>query len=208
MGLIWKRDPLSTLLEGESQNAYMNIREEFALQRYVLRLNTLRSAASNEFELRGPFPAKQYGRIMESTSKMLDAFHAMNVVIQKDPYASEGETELLRYTAHERAELCARISHLFQVLASSMKLEYPLNDALPSTTHSRDRLLSKIFQYRKTIVERNEGEEGATIAKDEDYEMLYAYTLVTGQLADEINKVEKEVEELFGVMDEELLKLQ
>jgi hypothetical protein len=44
---------------------------------------------------------------------MLDAFHAMNVVIQKDPRASEGEAILLRYTAEERAQLCARISHLF-----------------------------------------------------------------------------------------------
>jgi hypothetical protein len=34
MGLIWKRDPLSMLLEGESPNAYINLREEFALQRY------------------------------------------------------------------------------------------------------------------------------------------------------------------------------
>jgi hypothetical protein len=34
MALIWKRDPLSTLLEGESQKSYMNIREELALQRY------------------------------------------------------------------------------------------------------------------------------------------------------------------------------
>ena len=34
MGLIWKRDPLSTLIEGESPNAYMNLREELALQRY------------------------------------------------------------------------------------------------------------------------------------------------------------------------------
>ncbi len=34
MGLIWKRDPLSTLIEGESQNAYMNLKEEFALHRY------------------------------------------------------------------------------------------------------------------------------------------------------------------------------
>jgi hypothetical protein len=34
MGLIWKRDPLSTLLEGESQNAYMNLSEELELQRY------------------------------------------------------------------------------------------------------------------------------------------------------------------------------
>jgi hypothetical protein len=34
MGLIWKRDPLSTLLEGESKYQYMNLKEEFALQRY------------------------------------------------------------------------------------------------------------------------------------------------------------------------------
>ena len=34
MGLIWKRDPLSALLEGESQDAYMNLSEELALQRY------------------------------------------------------------------------------------------------------------------------------------------------------------------------------
>jgi hypothetical protein len=34
MGLIWKRDPMSTLLEGESSQPYMNLREEFALQRY------------------------------------------------------------------------------------------------------------------------------------------------------------------------------
>ena len=34
MALIWKRDPLSTLLEGESQKSYMNIREELALQQY------------------------------------------------------------------------------------------------------------------------------------------------------------------------------
>lgn len=113
MGLIWKRDPLSTLLEGESQHAYMNLREEFALQQYVLQLNTLRAAAVGEFELRGPFESLQYGRIMDSTTKMLDAFHAMNVVIQKDLHATEGETVLLQYTAEERHQLCSRISHLF-----------------------------------------------------------------------------------------------
>jgi len=45
---------------------------------------------------------------------MLDAFHAMNVVIQKDMNASDGEAALLKYTADERAQLCARISHLLQ----------------------------------------------------------------------------------------------
>jgi hypothetical protein len=51
---------------------------------------------------------------MDSTNKMLDAFHAMNVVIQKDLNATDGEAALLKYTADERAQLCARISHLFQ----------------------------------------------------------------------------------------------
>jgi len=146
---------------------------------------------------------------MEATNKILDAFHAMNVVIQKDLTASEGEAALLKYTAGERAQLCARISHLFQVMASSMKLEYPLNDALPSTTNARDRLLAKIFQYRKEAAcEELEGGTTKVVATDVDYEMLYAYTLVTWQLAEEIKRVEKEVEELFGVLDEELLVLQ
>ncbi|KAG0652079.1 hypothetical protein D0Z07_1078 [Hyphodiscus hymeniophilus] len=217
MGLIWKRDPLSTLTEGESPDAYMNLSEEMALQRYLLRLDSLRGAASSEFELRGPFPSTQYGRILDATNKILDAFHAMNVVIQKNLSATEGEAALLKNTADERNQLCSRISHLFQVMASSMKLEYPLNDALPSTTNARERLLAKIFQYRKIAAseveegqeegEETEGAKPVLVAKDEDYEMLYAYTLVTGQLAEEIKRVEREVEELFGVLDEELLVL-
>ncbi|KAL3424390.1 hypothetical protein PVAG01_03671 [Phlyctema vagabunda] len=213
MGLIWKRDPLSMLLEGESSHAYMNLREEFALQGYIARLDGLRSAAMSEFELRGPFRSKEYARVMEATTKMLDAFHAMNVIIQKDSSVSEGERILLEYTAKERAQLCSRISHLFSVLASSMKLEYPINDGLPSAITSRDRFLAKIFQYRKEVasLENGEGEEGEerkVVAKDEDYALLYAYALVTGQLAEELKKVEKEIEELFGVMDEDLIRLQ
>lgn len=68
-------------------------------------------------------------------------------------------------------------------------------------------MLAKIFQYRKNSASGNE-EDGNPVAKDEDYEMLYAYTLVTGQLAEEIRKVEREVEELFGVLDEDMLMLQ
>ncbi|RDL37545.1 Uncharacterized protein BP5553_04978 [Venustampulla echinocandica] len=206
MGLIWKRDPLSTLLEGESANPYMNLQEEFALQRYVRYLDTMRKSAGSEFQLRGPFPSKTYGRILDSTTKMLDAFHAMNVVIQKDPIITEGEASLLRYTTIERAQLCARISHLFQVLASSIKLEYPINEGgFPSAANPRDRLLAKIFHYRKTVAGNEH--EGSVIAKDEDYELLYAYALVTGQLAEEIERVERDIQYLFGVLDEDLLKL-
>lgn len=84
-----------------------------------------------------------------------------------------------------------------------MKLEYPINDALPSTTTSRDRLLAKIYQFHKNEATA----DGEPIAKDEDYALLYAYALVTGQLAEEIMKVEKEIEGLFGDLDEDLFDL-
>jgi hypothetical protein len=80
----------------------------------VSQLESLRSAAASEFELRGPFPKEEYGRIMESTNKMLDTFHSINVAIQKDLTASTGEAAILKYTVDERVQLCARISHLFQ----------------------------------------------------------------------------------------------
>jgi hypothetical protein len=201
MGLIWKRDPLAMFIDGEHPKYYMNLREEFELQKFLSTLEKMRESAKSEFELRGPFQDKVYGRILKSTGRMLDAFHAMNVVILKDLVGKKGELELLKATARERAQLCSRISHLFSVLASSMKLEYPLNDALPNTDHTRDRLLVRIFAYRKD-------EAAANGTTDEDFGLLYAYALVTGQLSQEIKEVLREVENLFGVLDEELLKLQ
>lgn len=202
MSLIWKRDPLSTLVEGEHQNRYMNLKEEFELQRYVARLQTLIDSSKNEFEFKGPFPEKAYNQILKSTGQMLDAFHAMNLVILKDNKATPGEEALLQATVLERSQLCTRISHMFSVLASSMKLEYPLStDALPNIDHTRDRLLARIFAYRKT-----NAEEART--SDEDFGILYTYALVTGQLAQEIQTILKQVEALFGTLDEEALMLQ
>ena len=177
MGLIWKRDPLSVLFAaGQSPvpmpHVYMNLREEFELQRFLSRLEVLRVAAKSEFELKGPFPDKQYGQILDYTGRMLDAFHAMNVVILKDLNASKGEGILLAATVKERQQLCTRISHLFSVLASSMKLEYPLNDALPNIDNVRDRLLATIFRFRQ---------QGYNIEEvsEEDFGLLYAYGKIT-----------------------------
>jgi hypothetical protein len=168
MSLIWRRDPLAMFLLGEPASAYMDIREESELQAFLAQLEALRKAAASEFEFRAPFPDKVFGKILERTKRMLDNFHAMNMVIAKDLKASPGEAEVLRYTRAERFALSARISHLFSVLASSVKLEYPLNDVLPNIDHTRDRLLAKIFEFRRDS-------DKASLATDEDYELLYAY---------------------------------
>lgn len=54
------------------------------------------------------------------------------------------------------------------MIASSMKLEYPLNDALPNIQHARDRLLARIFHYRLES-------ESSSRTTDADYALLYAY---------------------------------
>lgn len=107
------------LTEGRHPNQYFNLREEFELNRFLARLENLRSAAKFEIDLRGPFPDAAYARILDSTGAMLDAFHAMNVMIMKNPQATKGEAAILRYTIDERAQLCARISHLFQGIIPS-----------------------------------------------------------------------------------------
>ncbi|KAL2026692.1 hypothetical protein VTO58DRAFT_102672 [Aureobasidium pullulans] len=200
MSLIWRRDPLAMFLLGEPASAYMDIREESELQTFLAQLEALRKAAASEFEFRAPFPDKIYAKILERTKRMLDNFHAMNMVIAKDLKASPGEAEVLRYTRAERFALSARISHLFSVLASSVKLEYPLNDVLPNIEHTRDRLLAKIFEFRR------DGDK-ASLATEEDYELLYAYALVTGSLAQEIMGVSADLEELFGRLNEDNLAL-
>ena len=50
-----------------------------------------------------------------------------------------------------------------------MKLEYPLNDVLPSIDHARDRLLARIYRYRQD-------QEALLVTTDEDSALLYAYS--------------------------------
>ena len=114
MGLVWKRDPLAMLTDGGSPNAYMDLREEFELHRFLSRLENLKGSAASEIDLRGPFPDAAYSRILKCTTAMLDAFHAMNVMIMKNPKATKAETKILEHTVKERTYLSTRISHLFQ----------------------------------------------------------------------------------------------
>ncbi|KAI1810284.1 ribosomal protein L19 [Poronia punctata] len=243
MGLIWKRGPLAILLRNDTTfTSYMKIGEQAAMQRYATQLQTLRTAANNEYELRGPFPFASYGRIMASTQRLLDAFHAMSLVTQKHGRLSEGEKALLNHTAEERALLCARTCHVFEVLASSIMLEYPLTDAIPSVMVIRDKLLGKIFRFRKehsvSLYNNKTPDENASTdeemsaasnakpntatmlgatsqtprlgdirLEEHDYALLYAYALVTGQVAKELKVVEKEIEGLFGRLDEDAMLL-
>ncbi|RAL07575.1 WD40 repeat-like protein [Aspergillus homomorphus CBS 101889] len=171
MSLIWKRGPLSTLANPKESAGFMSAREKLEVERFLSHLESLQASARSEFELKSAFPDASYGNILRRTRSMVDAFVAINLELVKNMTASEGELSILRYTVKERQQLSYRISHLLTVMASSMKLEYPLSDALPNVEHARDRLLARLFHYRKDP-------EASRLSTDEDYALLYAYDLV------------------------------
>ena len=140
---------------------------------------------------------------------MLDGFYAMRLLTQKHAGLSEGERALLEFTAEERDQLCERICHVFQVLASCIMLEYPLTDAIPTVDRNKDRLLERIYQFRKDhMATQLVSNDHQVVAEEKDYALLYAYTLVSSQVAEELKKVRREIEGLFGVLPTEALLLE
>lgn len=112
LGLIWKRDPLSAMVKTQRSVVYMTTREKLEIERFLSRLESLLVAARSEFELRSAFADDTYASIIRRTRSMVNAFHAMNLELMKSDTATDGEICLLRYTAVERQQLSARISHL------------------------------------------------------------------------------------------------
>lgn len=112
LALIWKRDPLSVMAANGKSIVYMPARERLLLERSLSRLDSLRASAQSEFELKSAFADVPYINIIRSTRSMVNAFDAMNLELLKNDTATEGEMRLLKYTAGERQQLSARISHL------------------------------------------------------------------------------------------------
>jgi hypothetical protein len=184
MSLIWKSGPLSATYDLKQPTEFMTARDKLEVERYISHLESLQASARSEFQLKQAFPDAAYTNLLARTRSMVNSFVAMNLELVKNMTASEGELAILDYTVRERRHLSSRISHLLScqysifiarnhltkssVMASSMKLGYPLNDNLPNVEHARDRLLARLFHYRKDL-------EASRSSTDEDYALLYAY---------------------------------
>lgn len=210
MGLTWK-DPLASQYDpATGKFKLVGLAEQPQLQNTLVQLHGLLVHAPNEFRLKGPFPRNTYANILRSTQKILDAFQNLRLVIQKDPVTTPHEAVLLKSTLPERTELSHRIFLRFYMLASAMKLGFPFPDNLPSTQHSRERMMVKLNIYRGSQPEEYENEntiaEGREIT-DNDFALLYIYILVCITITSELETLAKLLQDLFGVIDEEMFDI-
>lgn len=200
MGVIWNSDPLDYTVDGEMK--LIGLKDQKGLHDLLRECETLLKQAPKEFRLKGEFPKVKYEKILQSTSSIIDSFQNMNLMIEVDPNLSINEEYVLKYISAERTEVEHRIFLIFYMLASALRLSFPLPNKPASTEHAKDRMLFKLSEIRSN----------GAIKKDltltnEDYVLLYSYILVTNKISLELDRILELVRDLIGDIDEEIFEL-
>ncbi|EGV63040.1 hypothetical protein CANTEDRAFT_122733 [Yamadazyma tenuis ATCC 10573] len=203
IGVIWNSDPLDYRRdETDQKDKLISLKGgENALNNLLNELEVLLKQAPSEFRLKGKFPTKKYESLLSSSSKIVDALHNMILIIEVDPILSTNEKFVINYIETERHELEHRIFLIFYMIASSMKLQFPLPSKPASTEHAKDRLLYKLSEVRSNSV------NDSVVLCNEDYVLLYSYILVTSTITQELDKIIEVIKQLMGDISEDMFQL-
>ncbi|KAK6465558.1 Fusaric acid resistance protein-like-domain-containing protein [Scheffersomyces coipomensis] len=181
LGLIWNSDPLDydplTL-------KLMGLKDEPGINSLLAECEVLLKQAPIEFRLKGSFPVNTFSDILQSTSTIIDAYQNMNLMIKVEPVLSLNEESLLKYVQEERYEVEQRIFLIFYMLASSLKLGFPLPAKPASIEHAKDRMLYKLSEVRRKI-----SDEPELSLTNNDFILMYSYILVASSITEQLDNI-------------------
>lgn len=211
LGIVWNSDPLDYSYDSKmGKNKLISLKGEMGLNGFLDELELLLKQAPLEFRLKGRFPSNLYEKLIHHTSNIIDAYHNMILMIEVDPILSDNEEYVIRYIEQERHELEHRIFLVFYMIASSIKLQFPLPNKPASTEHAKDRLLYKLNEIRSTTLVNSDDEsnnKSEVLLANEDYVLLYSYILVTSTITEELDKIIAVIKQLMGNISEEMFHL-
>lgn len=203
MGVIWNCDPLDYKKDNVTKESrLLGLKDEKGVNDLLVECEVLLKQAPIEFRLKGSFPKATYEKLLRSTSTIIDAYQNMNLMIKVDPILTENEEFVLKYIENERNELEDRIFLIFYMIASAMRLSFPLPHKPASMEHAKDRMLFKLSEIRQ-----NNTSVTDLSLTNEDYVLLYSYTLVTSTISEELNKIIELIKDLVGDISEEVFQL-
>lgn len=204
LGIIWDSDPLDyTFNSSGGQYRLVNLKGEHGLNSLLNELEVLLKQSPLEFRLKGKFPSSLYSKLVTYTSNIIDAYHNMMLMIDIDPILNENEEYVIKYLEQERHELEHRIFLIFYMIASSLKLQFPLPSKPASTEHAKDRMLYKLNEIRSKSNDLHKDME----LSNEDYVLLYSYILVSSTIVRELDKIIEVIKQLLGDINEEMFQL-
>ncbi|KAI2790268.1 hypothetical protein POX_d05777 [Penicillium oxalicum] len=200
LAAAWKSNPLDALSEEHAQCPVLFIKaqDRAEIQRLLSQLDPLRKSALSEFELRDHFPEATYSKVIQRTRDIVDDFHSLDLVLSHLATPTEGQVSLLHHTVTTRRRLSDCIGHLFTTIASTVDLGHSLSDVPANVDRARDELLAQISRFRHD-------KQASHLTHDEDYALLYAYIIVSGQLSDELLQITAELGHIFPASDDALV---
>ncbi|EIE87122.1 hypothetical protein RO3G_11833 [Rhizopus delemar RA 99-880] len=173
---------------------------ELSLQFSLVELQDLLVHAPNEPRLKGPFPAKTYEAMLTSCQNILDKFLSIRIVILKDIWATQVRKDLMLPASKELMEMAGSVLLYFYLLASALQLKTPLPPYLPPAEKAREMLMLKLQQLPKITsdLKKNNDYNDSEAVKDECYMVYYAYVVMMESIIIELDKLGKQMKELFG----------
>ncbi|ODV77598.1 uncharacterized protein CANTADRAFT_92021 [Suhomyces tanzawaensis NRRL Y-17324] len=197
LGVIWTSGPLD--YNDEDLNL-MGLKGEEGVNQLLAECEVLLKQAPLEFRLKGSFPEETYKSLLKCTSNIIDSFQNITLMIKVDPKISSNEDFVLKYIESERDELEHRIFLVFYMIASAMRLGFPLPTKPASTEHAKDRLLYKLSEIRSNSNDQMK-------LTNEDFILLYSYILVTSTISEELDSIIGLIKELLGDLTEDTFQL-
>ena len=113
---------------------------------------------------------------------------------------SPSEEFVFKYIEIEREEVEQRIFLVFYMLASAMKLGFPIPSKPASIEHAKDRMLYKLSNIRQQ-------QEEELVLKNADFILLYSYILVATTIAEQLDRIMVQLKELLGEISEDIFQL-
>ncbi|RLV92701.1 hypothetical protein JA1_003040 [Spathaspora sp. JA1] len=195
LGVMWNSDPLEY---NPHTMKLVGFKAEDGTNNLLAECETLLKQAPLEYRLKGSFPTSKYAMLIRDTSAILDAFQNLDLFIKVDPTLSSNEKYVLKYIEFERNEVEHRIFLVFYMLASAMRLGFPVPGKPASIEHAKDRMLFKLNQVRNKVLENDE-----LNLKNTDFILLYSYILVASTITQRLDSILIQIKELLGEIAEE-----
>lgn len=198
LGIIWNSDPL----DYDDNLKLVGLKGLEGVNNLLYECETLMKQAPLEFRLKGKFPSATYEKLLKSTSKIINAYQNMNLMIKVDPNITANEEFVLKHLESERTEVENRLFLIFYTIASAMKLGIPLPNKPASPEHAKDRMLHKLSELRSKLAL-----SPVVFVTNEDFILLYSYILVTSSITEELDIIMALVRELLANVTEDVFQL-
>ena len=154
------------------------------------KIPKLLASAKSEFRFKGPFQHESYSKVLSLSEEILDSLTYMQLVLINMPTAPSLRKSMLESAQEEIDSLSDGIVLYFYLIASALRLKYPIPASLPPVQLALHRVID-------SLISGWDRSRPLAVLQNEDFAGVYGYTLIIGQIAGILDSLRDEMEKLY-----------